>query len=51
VAWVLGLEKLLGDRPFFELPPEPAEADEPDDELTGEQPLDFVAMRNAGGCA
>lgn len=24
VAWVLGLEKLLGDRPFFEVPVEPA---------------------------
>lgn len=47
VAWVLGLERLLGDRPFFETPPELVASDELDDEPTEEQSLDVVAMRNA----
>jgi hypothetical protein len=45
VAWVLGLEKLLNDRPFFEVSPEqvaPAEQEGP-----GEAALDVLALRDA----
>lgn len=43
VAWTLGLEKLLGDRPFFETSPEPAD----DDETPAEQSPDALALRDA----
>ena len=43
VAWTLGLERLLGDRPFFEESPEPDDAEEPDDAA----PPDALAIRDA----
>lgn len=50
VAWTLGLEKLLGDRPFFEVPSEPAapaEPDGPDDEPVDQSTRDVLARRDA----
>lgn len=43
VAWVLGLEKLLGDRPFFEPPAESLDSNEPSD---GAAP-DTLVVRDA----
>ena len=43
VAWTLGLEKLLGDRPFFEASPEPVDEEEPE---VATSP-DALAMREA----
>lgn len=46
IAWTLGLERLLGDRPFFEVPTTPTEADEVD--APDEMPfMDALAMRDA----
>lgn len=42
VAWTLGLEKLLGDRPFFEASPEPVDEEEPENAT----PPDALAMRD-----
>jgi len=42
VAWTLGLERLLGDRPFFEASPEPDNTEQLDDAA----PQDGLAMRN-----
>ena len=49
VARTLGLEKLLGDRPFFEVPPKTAEPSEPGGptaEPTDELALGVLAMRD-----